>query len=110
MTQEQSEYVAEHLYRAALGREPDAEGLSNATSEIRFGNLEKLTNSLLYSSEGRALRLTPEERLEQIYQSLLGRSPGPGAQSHLPLLQQGRAGDVILTILNSEEFLRNLPQ
>jgi hypothetical protein len=48
--------------------------------------------------------------LEQIYQSLLGRSPGPGAQSHLPLLQQGRAGDVILTILNSEEFLRNLPQ
>jgi len=110
MTQTQSEYVAEHLYRAVLGREPDAEGLRNATSDIRFGNLEKLTNSLLYSSEGRALRLTPEERLEQIYQGLLGRSPGPGAQGHLPSLQQGRTADVVLTILNSEEFLGNLPQ
>lgn len=110
MTQEQSEYVAERLYLAVLGREPDAQGLSNATSEIRFGNLEKLTNSLVYSSEGRALRLSPEERLEQIYQGLLGRPPGAGAQSHLPQLQQGRTGDVILTILNSEEFLRSLPR
>lgn len=110
MTQTQSGYVAERLYLAVLGREPDAQGLSNATSEIRFGNLEKLTNSLLYSSEGRALRLTPEEWLEQIYQGLLGRPPGAGAQSHLPRLQQGRPDEVILTILNSEEFLRDLPQ
>ncbi|MGB5162562.1 MAG: beta/gamma crystallin-related protein, partial [Thermoanaerobaculia bacterium] len=110
MTQAQSEYVAEHLYRAALGREPDPEGLNNAISEIRFGNLEKLTNSLVFSSEGRALRLSPEERLEQIYQGLLGRPPQAGAQSHLPRLQQGRPDEVILTILNSEEFLRDLPQ
>ena len=110
MTQEQSEYLAERLYRAILGRDPDAEGLSNATSEVLFGNLEKLTNSLVYSSEGRALRLSPEERLEQIYQGLLSRPPGKGAQGFLPQLQQGRTADVILTVLNSEEFLRNLPQ
>ena len=110
MTQAQSQYVAEHLYRAVLGREPDAEGLANATSEIRFGNLEKLTNSLLYSNEGRALRLSPEERLEQIYQGLLGRSPREGAQAHLSRLQQGRSADVILTVLNSEEFVRSLPK
>lgn len=110
ITQAQSEYVAERLYRAALGREPDPEGLNNAISEIRFGNLEKLTNSLVFSSEGRALRLSPEERLEQIYQGLLGRPPRAGAQSHLPRLQQGRPDEVILTILNSEEFLRGLPQ
>jgi hypothetical protein len=110
MTQAQSEYVAEHLYRAALGREPDPQGLSNATSEIRFGNLENLTNSLVYSSEGRTLRLSPEEWLEQIYQGLLSRPPGKGAQGFLPQLQQGRTADVILTVLNSEEFLRNLPQ
>jgi hypothetical protein len=102
--------VAEHLYRAALGREPDPQGLSNAASEIRFGNLEKFTNSLVFSSESRALRLSTEERLEQIYQGLLGRSPREGAQSHLPQLQQGRTDYVVLTILNSEEFLRNLPQ
>jgi len=110
MTQAQSQYVAEHLYRAALGRDPDAEGLRNATSEIQFGNLERLTNSLLYSSEGRALRLSPEDRLEQIYQGLLGRPPGAGAQGHLPQLQQGRTADVILTVLSSEEFVRSLPQ
>jgi len=110
MTQEQSEYVAERLYRAVLGREPDPQGLSNAASEIRFGNLEKFTNSLVFSSESRALRLSTEERLEQIYQGLLGRSPREGAQSHIPQLQQGRTDYVVLTILNSEEFLRNLPQ
>ncbi|MGB5295044.1 MAG: beta/gamma crystallin-related protein [Thermoanaerobaculia bacterium] len=110
MTQAQSEYVAERLYRAVLGREPDPQGLSNAAAEIRFGNLEKFTNSLVFSSESRALRLSTEERLEQIYQGLLGRSPREGAQSHLPQLQQGRTDYVVLTILNSEEFLRNLPQ
>ena len=110
MTQAQSQYVAGHLYRAALGREPDAQGLANATSEIRFGNLEKLTNSLVYSSESRALQLSPEQRLEMIYQGLLGRPPRAGAQNHLPQLQQGRTADVILTVLNSEEFVRSLPK
>ena len=110
MTHEQSEYVAERLYRAVLGREPDEGGLRNASSEILFGNLERLVNSLLYSSEGRALRLTPEQRLDQIYRGLLGRSPDAGARSYLPQLQQGRTADVVLDILESEEFIRSLPQ
>jgi hypothetical protein len=110
MTPAQAEFVAERLYRAVLGRSPDAEGLRNASSEILFGNLEKLTNSLVFSSEARDARLSPEQKLERIYQGLLNRPPGAGAQGYLDRVRQGRTTDVVLTVLDSEEFLRQLPQ
>jgi len=110
LTQEQSEYLTVHLYRGLLGRDPDPEGLRNSASKILFGNLSKLIDSLISSSEFRDARLSPEDLLEQLYQGLLNRSPREGAQGHLTGLQQGRTTDVVLTILNSEEFLRQLPE
>jgi hypothetical protein len=110
LTQEQSEFLAERLYRGLLGRDPDPEGLRNSTSKILFGNLGKLIDSLVSSSELRDTQLSPEDLLEQLYQGLLNRSPREGAQGYLTGLQQGRTTDVVLTILNSEEFLRQLPE
>jgi hypothetical protein len=111
LTREQSEYLAERLYRAILGREADDEGLQNAASEIQFGNLDRLVQTLTYSNEFGDARLNFEQLLDQLYQGLLGRSPDPAAKAHLARMQQ-RGGyiEVVKTILNSEEFVRSLPQ
>jgi hypothetical protein len=85
-----------------LGREADPEGLRNATSEIQFGNVDRLIQTLAYSNEMRDTRLTYEQLLDRLYQGLLGRAPREGAQGHLARMQQrGGYTAVVNTILNS---------
>lgn len=103
----EAEELTRRLYAALLGREPDPSGMSTSTGEIRAGRLDKLVESMQNSSEFsvKAAKMTPAERLEQIYRGLLGRSPdAAGSRSYLSFIQRGQHAAVVIELLTSEEF------
>lgn len=103
----QAEFVGKALYLAILGREADREGLSSSVAEIQRGRLENLVEAMLQSGEYRSQRagLAAAQRLEDIYQGLLGRSPDSGGvRRYLSDVERGRVSAVVLDIVRSEEF------
>ena len=103
----QADYIGRRLYLAILGREADREGLSSAVAEIQRGRLSDLVEAMLRSSEYVSQRsgLSASQRLEDIYQGLLGRAPDSGGvRRYLGEVERGRDAGVVVDIVRSEEF------
>lgn len=103
----QSEYIGRRLYLALLGRDADRDGLSSAVAEIQRGRLSDLVEAMLRSSEYVSQRsgLSASQRLEDIYQGLLGRVPDSGGvRRYLGEVERGRVAGVVIDIVRSEEF------
>ncbi len=102
-----AEYVATRLYRGLLGREPDRTGLLATAAEITKGNLESQILAIIQSPEfgsktdrGDAIAI-----LERLYQGFFGRAvDAAGVAAFQTRIQAGRLPDVVMELLNSEEF------
>ena len=103
----QAERIADRLYRAILGREPDEAGLRSAAADIQRGELEDVADGMLRSDEFRRNRagLPPRELLESFYRGLFSREPdSSGLRNYLDDIERGRHRDVIRAMIASEEF------
>jgi hypothetical protein len=101
------ELVAVSLFRAILGREPDAQWLAAAAEQVRRNETRDQIRSLLSSPEFSARRRTvsPEGLLRDFYVGLLGREPDPsGMRSYRDEMHAGKFEEVIVDILSSNEF------
>jgi hypothetical protein len=106
-TRADAELVARRLYRAALGREADAPGLSAATADIQRGNLLGVIQGMTASSEFRSGSGTkqPSQLLEHFYQVLFERAPdSSGVQASLGRLERGEHAGVLFSLMTSPEF------
>ncbi len=107
----EAEFIATRLYRGLLGRAPDPTGFAAAVAEIQRGRLESQVRGMLASREFQVTRhgLSDTELLEQLYRGLLKRKPdSSGVHDYLPKIRRHQERDVILRILRSDEFLRQL--
>jgi hypothetical protein len=107
----EAEHIAERLYWAILGREPDPAGLRAAVVEVQRGRLQAQIEAMLRSPEFTrdSGSLPAPELLDRIYQGLLGRSPDSGGvRTYLDQVSRGRAAQVVLSIVRSEEFEEQL--
>lgn len=103
----QEEVVAASLFRAVLGRSPDAEWIAGAADQVRRNQTRETIQGLLGSQEFRERRQnrSPEDLLRDFYQGLLGREPdASGARRYRAAMHEGRHEDVIRDILDSREF------
>ena len=111
-TRRQAEEIAVRLYRAILQREINGDALPRATLRVQRGRLVSLVGFMIDSREFADLRQRsqPAELVEAFYAGLLARAPDPArANDHLREIMQDRHGEVIMTILESEEFEVSLP-
>ncbi len=107
----EAEFIATRLYRGLLNRAPDPTGFAGAVAEIQRGRVESQVRGMLASREFQVLRhrLSDTELLEQLYRGLLKRKPdSSGVRDYLPKVRRHQERDVILRILRSDEFLRQL--
>lgn len=107
----EAEFIATRLYRGLLGRAPDPTGFAAAVAEIQRGRLDSQVRGMLASREFQVTRhrLSDTELLEQLYRGLLERQPdSSGVRDYLPKIRRHRERDVILRILRSDEFVRQL--
>ncbi len=107
----QAEIVTTRLYRAILGREPDAASLGGYVAEVQRGRLEAVVDAMFRSGEFAAnrSRLTATELLESFYRGLLGRDPDSGGvRTYLGEVERRRYSSVVLRLLRSEEFEESL--
>jgi hypothetical protein len=108
----QSEFVVDALYQGLLNRAPDAPSVRAATAEVQLGNLDGLVDSMVRSPEfrGSANGVSPEALLDRFYAGLLGRTADTsGVRAHIPLMRARRYGEVVMSLLQSPEFERRLP-
>lgn len=91
----------------------DEDSVRAAVDEIQEGRLRAQVDSMVRSPEfrGKAAELGPEALLAQIYDGLFGRPIDPGGtRTYLPRIQRREYAAVVLTIVDSREFRRQLPR
>lgn len=101
------ELVAASLFRAVLGREPDAQWLANAAEQVRRNETRDQIRSLLASPEfsDRRRSVSAEDLLRSFYRGLLGRDPdAAGIRGYRGEMHDGDYEEVIVDILSSPEF------
>lgn len=106
-SEREARFIAERLFRALLGREGDAAGVSAATAEIARGNLESQIRAMLRSEEfnSKLARVDMRGLLEQFYQGLLGRTlDSVGVRTFEEDMSRRRWTEVLLSIIRSQEF------
>jgi hypothetical protein len=106
-TRADAETIAKRLYKAILGRDGDAQGLTVATAEIQRGSLRAQIDGMLDSNEFRngPGRKPSAALLEQFYRGLLNRAPDTaGVQSFLPRADRGQFTEILLDMVRSNEF------
>lgn len=104
----ESRYIAEQLYRTALGREGDRAAVALAAQYIENGNLQRAINTVVTSQQFRSTtgRMRSADVLEQFYRGLHGRSPDPtGVSIFMPQLEQRAYAAVLTEMLESPEFM-----
>jgi len=103
----EARYIAEQLYRTALGRDGDRAAVTLAAQQIENGNLDRAINTLVNSQQFRntTARMRSADVLEQFYQGLHGRSPDPtGISTFIPQLDRRDYAAVLTEMLESPEF------
>lgn len=106
-TRAEAETVAARLYRAILGREGEAAGLSGAAAEIQNGDLQGQIVTMVRSSEfrQRSSSRNSTQLLEQFYQGMLGRKPdNAGTSAFSARMEAGQYAAVLLEMADSAEF------
>lgn len=112
-TRQQASAIITRLYRAVLQRNPDEASVRTATAEVERGTIANQIESLVRSAEFQQLRQQQSdlELLTAFYQGLLNRDPdGGGLRQYLGEIGRGRHAQVIMTLVQSEEFERSLPR
>lgn len=94
------------LYRAILGREPDASGWASWTDAADRGAPRALIAASIYQApESR------EHRIRELYRTLLGRQPdAPGLAAWLKVLENGRDIEIAVRLAASDEYQRRSVQ
>lgn len=103
--------VGRRLYRGVLGREADPGGLAGAVAEIQRGRASAVVDGFLASDEFRALERNKSaaQLLDQFYRGLLLRAPDQGGiQMYEPRVARRQYADVIMALVNSDEFRNSL--
>ena len=112
-SREQASAVVNRLYRAILQRGVDEPSARTAVAEVQRGRVDSQVASMVASEEFQQLRQrqSPADLLTAFYQGLFSREPDtPGLRQYLGELGQGRYAQVIMTLVQSEEFERRLPR
>lgn len=110
-SRQQAGDIVDRLYRAVLQRSPDEASRGTAIAEVQRGRIEGQIASLIQSSEFQELRQqqSPVDLLTAFYQGLFSREPdSPGLRQYLVELERGRHAQVIMILVQSEEFERRL--
>lgn len=103
--------VVTSLYRGALGREPDAEGLAHWSGLAERGQLGAVVDGIVHSAELREKSggLGVEELSRQLYAGILGRAPDPeGQDATVAATLRGHLGHRIIDMLLSPEHADRL--
>jgi hypothetical protein len=106
-SREEAEAVGKRLYQALFGREADAAGLNDTITQLQRGQLQQRVNAMINSAEfkTRNANKPANEMLNQLYRGLLDRDPdASGTNAYQGQLQNRRYADVVLHMLQSEEF------
>ena len=99
--------VAQRLYVALLGRDPDPEGLRNATAQVAAGRLNDLVRSITTSPEFTNVRQSRSsaDLLDQIYRGLFGRAADTAARTaYQRRIDNGDVAGVVADLVGSDEF------
>jgi len=109
-----SRQLVRRLYQAVLHRDPDYPGADGHVEYVRARQLnstKEVARAIADSAEfyDNIDGLDQRLKLAFVYRALLDRDPDPsGEAAYLPILAEGRMGDVVEAILSSEEFLNNV--
>ena len=112
-TRQQANEIVTRLYRAVLQRNPDEASVRTAIAEVQRGTLADQVETLVRSAEFQQLRQQQSDLdlLTAFYQGLFNRDPdGGGLRQYLGEVGRGRSAQVIMTLVQSEEFERSLPR
>jgi len=112
-TRAEARFILDRLYRGLLGRNVDAPSVDAAVQEIRSGRLRVQCDALVRSQEFRSgvAELSAEDQLERIYEGLLERGVDErGARTYLARIQKRQYTDVVLAIVSSSEFRKQMPR
>lgn len=96
-----------YLYKGALGREPDIDGLNNHTNAMNNGRTAAVCiNAFFTSAEYTGRNRSNSEFVEDLYNSVLRRnSDSSGKQNWVNALDSGKSRlDVMKGFINSDEF------
>ena len=106
-SREEADAVAKRLYKGILGREADADGLQGTIDMLTRGQLQRRVNEMIASAEfrSRVANKPANEVLNQLYSGLFNREPDPsGVNAYQGQLQNRRYADVVMHMLQSQEF------
>ena len=112
-SREQAVAIIERLYRAVLQRGADEASVRAAITEVQRGNLQQQVDAMIRSAEFQQLRQqqSPSDLLAAFYKGLFDREPDtPGVRQYLADLGRNRHAQVVLGLVQSEEFERRLPR
>jgi hypothetical protein len=112
-SREQAVAIIGRLYRAILQRDPDDASIRAAVTEVQGGNLQPQIEAIVRSAEFQTLRQqqTASDLLAAFYKGLFDREPDTaGVRQYLAELGRNRHAQVILSLVQSEEFERRLPR
>ena len=110
-SRQQASDIVNRLYRAVLQRSADEPSSRTAIAEVQRGRIDSQVESMIQSSEFQQLRerLSPVDLLTAFYQGLFDREPdSQGLRGYLGELGRGRYAQVIMSLVQSEEFERRL--
>jgi hypothetical protein len=107
----ESQFIAERLYRTALGREGTRAAVAQIAQFIENGNVLRAINTIINSADFRntTARMRSADILEQFYRGMHGRSPDPtGISIFIPQLDRRQYAAVLTEMLESPEFRATL--
>ena len=105
--------LAERLYRAVLDRSPSAEERRDLAGMIGRNQTRTWVENAFRSPEfvQNRSRLGTDRLLTDIYEGLLRREPdASGRRTYSSLMARGRYSEVVISILGSEEFRRDMEE
>ncbi|MEM9290740.1 MAG: hypothetical protein AAGD01_03575 [Acidobacteriota bacterium] len=105
------EAVVDALYQGILLREPDPAGAREARERITeagYGEVVRRAEAMGNSGESRDLAVSDSDRLEALYNHLLGQSSGDldrqTVNEDLAAIRSGRLGEVAKDLVRSQTF------
>jgi hypothetical protein len=112
-SRQQAGDIVGRLYRAILQRSIDEPATRAAIAEVQGGRIQRQVESMIASAEFQQLRQqqSPADLLTAFYQGMFDREPDTrGLQQYLVEVERGRLAQVIMNLVQSEEFERRLPR
>jgi hypothetical protein len=108
--QTESQFIAQRVYRALIGREAEPAVLADVAADIERGRLRQRVNSIVVSSEfrGHIYGLTPDRIFADIYQGLFEHEPDASAANWQRLIALAKYADVISGLIATPEFKARL--